>query len=277
MGKDKRMTLKGKLEVCAGEGEVISYRELAAHLGESGRRNLVDELDKINNETCNRWDVLLSAVVVGENGMPDSGFFDKFRGGSWALKRWEGRSRDLDSRAIFREELAAVYESYSAQVWVHVFIDLENTPKDARWNALRWLIARDYSLRGVAFTKQEHKKTREPASLREIGIDFYRVPEIEKGGQEADAAILVEFGRVTHRVTTRDFVCFMSISDRIYKVASEIALRENLRVLRFCDDKTRKWKPKSEGAYCAFDINAPETWDAEMDKLLRKLNSYRGT
>ena len=55
--------------------------------------------------------------------MPDSGFFDKFRGEDWPLKRWEGRSRNLDSRVIFREELAAVYEHYNAPVRVHVLID----------------------------------------------------------------------------------------------------------------------------------------------------------
>ena len=260
--------LKGKLEVCAREGGVITYRELSALIGEGGRRNLVDELDKVNNETCRRRGILLSAVVVGENGMPDSGFFDKFRGEDWPLKRWEGRSRNLDSRVIFREELAAVYEHYDAPVRVHVLIDLENTPTKKWKNALDWLEKRSYRRSGSAFTKHARKLSTIAYLEDRHNIGFYRVPEIEKGGQEADAAILVEFGRVTQRVTTRDFVCFMSNADRIYKAASEIALRENMRVLRFCDSKTRKWTPKSKGVYCAFDIDAPATWDAEMDKLV---------
>ena len=260
------------MEDCAKKGGVIAYRDLSALLGNVGtRRGLVDILDRINEQTCRKDDILLSAVVVGDNDMPDSGFFDKFRAGRWPLSRWKDREREgVDSRAIFREELAAVYECHNAPVRVHVLIDLENNPTAKKWKgALAWLKTRGYRRSGSAFTKLACKPSTIAYLDREHNIDFCSVPEIEKRGQEADAAILVEFGRMTRRITTRDFVCFMATSDRIYKAASEIALRENMRVLRFCDSKTREWKPKkSEGVYCALDINAPQTWDAEMDKLV---------
>ena len=248
------------------KGSVIAYRDLAELLGGSSRRNLVDTLDSINEKTYRQQDILLSAVVVGDNGMPDSGFFDKFRAGRWLLRRWEGRNRELDSRDIFREELAAVYDFHDAPVKVHVFIDLENTPNEGRWNALNWLKGRGYQLSGVACTKQKHRETREPARLDDCDIAFRPVPSIGSGGQEADAAILVEFGRVTHRITRRDFVCFMG-SDKIYKPIANIALSEGMRFLHFAkaDDKSQvpAWEPKdNKDAYRVFDINgSSKSWD----------------
>ena len=257
--------LKARLEQCARDGEVIAYRDLAADFGDIRRRELVDRLDKINAETCHRRGILLSVVVVGHNGMPDSGFFDK----EWPLPRWKDRKwEDVDSRTIFREELAAVYHEYDAPVRVYVSIDLENASNDGWRNALCWFRERGYRLFGVACTKNENKKARRWLNQEEFyDIEFRLVPSIGRKGQEADAAVLVEFGRVTHRVTTRDFVCFIAVADRIYKPAVEIALSEKMKVLRFCSGETLKWRPKNEGVYHPFDIKSPESWDAVLGGL----------
>ena len=258
------------MEGCAKKGGVVAYRDLSALSGHVGaRRGLVDTLDRINEQTSRTDGILLSAVVVGDNDMPDSGFFDKFRAGRWPLNRWKDREREgVDSRAIFREELAAVYEFHGAFVKVHTLIDLENISMEKWKSALAWLEKRRYCVSGSAFAKHARKSSTIDYLRDKHDIDFGCAPLVGRKGQEADAAVLVEFGRVTHRITTRDFVCFMATSDRIYKAASEIALREKMRVLRFCDAKTREWTPKNKGVYCALDINAPETWDAEMDKLV---------
>ena len=281
MGKETReeRTFKyaaiAKMEEHAKKGSVIAYRDLAELLGGSGRRNLVDTLDSINEKTYRKQDILLSAVVVGDNGMPDSGFFDKFRVGRWPLVRWEGRNRDLDSRAIFREELAAVYERYDAREKVYVCIDLENASgaSGSEWqNPLNWLRERGYRVFGVACTKhknQKAQKAKEWLAQEFDGIEFRYAPTVGKKGQEADAAILIEFGRATHRVTIRDFVCFIAGADKVYKAATKIALGEGMKVLRFCNSEAAKWNPKSKGFYRSFDINAsPESWDVALDKLV---------
>lgn len=256
-------------------GEVIAYRDLAAQVG-GGRRELVDALDRINAKTCRNSGILLSAVVVGNNGMPDSGFFEKFKSRQkngewlWPLKRWEGLDREsVDPEIIFRVELAAVYKFYDAPIRAHVFIDLENSEgwPNAR-KALLWLRDRGCRLSGVACTKSkyEFEEARVWLEDEEKEIKFLRVPKVGPKGQEADAAILVEYARSTHQVTTRDFVCFIAGKDRIYKTLTGMALREGMRVLRFCTgEDTVNWKPDDKGFYRAFDLAASEAeWDAHM-------------
>ena len=180
-----------------------------------------------------------------------------------------GQGPEFGFRAIFREELAAVYASYDAPVQIRVFLDLENASNDGWRNALGWLKGCRFRLSGVACTKHDNKDACRFLKEGEFGIEFRRTPNVGPKGQEADAAILVEFGRATHRVTTRDFVCFIAVRDKIYKSATEIALREGMKVLRFCGSDSMGWTPKNKGVYRPLDIDGPaESWDQALEGLV---------
>ena len=269
--KDVKNALVEVLERVATNGGLITYSELIRQVADNsqcekefadpvkgGRRRLVDYLDKINLDSANDKGVLLSVVVVGEHGMPDSGFFDKLRNRpQWGLQRWRSASvMTAPLSDIFREELSAVYHLYDARQKIYVFMDLENISKPGRECVLRWLAEHCY-VSGVALTAQEHNANKAPAFLREFNIDFIRVSN--SGGNAADAALLAVFGGMAHHIARRDFVCFVG-DDQIYNQAVELSLKDKIKVLRFGRSGAKEWMPDNKGEYHFFDINDPAGW-----------------
>ena len=272
--------LAAEIKKAAEAGRFASYRELAEFAAQkwpkefpkNDRRRLVDYLDAINRDS-RRMGILLSVIVVGNDGMPDFGFFQKLKANEWPMKRLSPQDIGLESdEKIFRREAAKVFRACEARKGIHVFMDLQNIPvqgeKEFRgWiAALEWL-ARWGRLSGRAYSTDPHKK-RKPV-LNKHGI---QKEDVSKSGKDAaDAALLVEFGRGAFRVPDRDFVCIMG-SDEIYNQAVELAVRDGINVLRFCGGTALQWEPKSEARfYCAFDINASSNnWDDALREAIKK-------
>ena len=117
------------LREAAQGGLVYTYDLLLAkppvqNLIGGDRNRLYRALDAINAETCVDG-YLLSAVVVGEHGMPGTGFFRKLRSGDWS-PRSAPPAAVLSGPAAFRNELRRVFDKFRAPKKAAVFIDLEN-------------------------------------------------------------------------------------------------------------------------------------------------------
>ena len=260
--------IAGEIEKAAGQGRFVSYRELSkfavekypAEFPKNNRRRLIECLDEINHKS-RRKGFLLSAIVVNDDGMPDSGFFRKLRMGEWG-KIPEDIGRESDEK-IFRREASAVFHAHDARVGVLVLIDLQNVPNKngERDKALNWL-GDHANVRGYSFAFPEHRK-----KLREVRRHRIEKRDVVNSGLNAvDAALLVEFGRKAFRVPERDFVCIMG-RDGIYNQAAVLALESGVKVLRFYAGDM-DWEPdnKDKGFYRAFNLADPvEEWDAEMD------------
>ena len=262
--------LARKIKAAAKEGRFVLYRELAEfafqqwdkEFPKNDRRCLVDYLDAINHDSCREGkDVLLSIIVVNDDGMPDSGFFRKLKLGKWKMDPLQIRSIEHErDEKIFRREAAKVFRAYAERVGVLVFIDLQSVPPDGRDNALNWL-GNHANVRGYAYGLPEHKK-----KLRALRNNQIHKRDVVDSGKDAvDAALLVEFGREAFRIPESDFVCIMG-SDAIYKQATELALKNGVKVLCFCKRDMMNWSLETDGFYRVFDIAAPvEEWDANMD------------
>lgn len=258
--------LAGKIKGSAKKGRLIPYRELSAFatreypeaFPKDDRRRLINCLDAVNLDPGCRG-VLLSVIVVNDDGMPDSGFFRKVRAGMWPAGRLSSHDigHETDEK-IFRREASEVFRVCGAPVGFHVFIDLQNIPKRGMKAALQWLRQRG-EVSGHAFSSsgQSYKRW-EPF----MGTTIKKHSVSNSGENAVDAALLVEFRRAAFRVPDRDIVCIMG-TDAIYNQAAELAVGEGIKVLRFCGGGALEWNPESgEGFYCALNFDGgPEDWD----------------
>ena len=257
--------LAAEIKKAAEAGRFASYRELAEFAAQkwpkefpkNDRRRLVDYLDAINRDS-RRTGILLSAIVVGNDGMPDFGFFQKLKANEWPMERLSPQDIGLESdEKIFRREAAEVFRACEVRVGVLVFIDLQNVPPKARDDALDWL-AVHANVRGYAFSLPSHRK-----GLRALRSHRIEKRDVSESGHDAvDAALLVEFGRRAFRIPERDFVCLMG-SDKIYNQAAELAVRDGVKVLQFCGgEPLLRWRPESgKGLYRVFDIEDSGRWE----------------
>ena len=265
--------LADKIEESAAKGRLIPYRELSAFASReypesfptNNRRRLINCLDAINRDSI-RKGILLSAIVVNDDGMPDSGFFQKAREGEWLAGRLSSKviGHETDEK-IFRHEASEVFRVCGAPVRFHVFMDLQNimrrgAAKLRGWRvALKWLSNRG-NVSGYAYSTQLHQKR-----LATLKMHCIRKRDIPDTGKDAvDAALLVEFGRVVLRIPERDFICIMG-SDGIYNQAADIATRNGVKVLRFCTGEALDWKPESGEFYLAFAIGDSAEWNAKWE------------
>ena len=118
------------LRKAARDGLVYTYDQLLAEPPVKGliggdRNRLYEALDEINAETCVDG-YLLSAVVIGEHGMPGTGFFRKLRRGDWSPRSASRSVARQPGHAVFRGELRRVFDKFRAPRRAAVFIDLEN-------------------------------------------------------------------------------------------------------------------------------------------------------
>ncbi len=275
--------VRRELESVAKKGETLGYTKLRdairrqfAGQGNWGRREMVELLDEINRETSlPLHGILLSVVVVNNQGIPDSRFYEKWRDEEWGHREIPGENSRASASdlAIFREELAKVYDIHDAPRKIHVYMDLENIPGEpargktdrrtafaAAKEILSWLAKKEnVQISGKAFTA---KKEKNPYKSWKSMLNGHKIDIVEvlpTGKNAADAALTMAFGAVKDRIIGRDYACFVVGEDEIYNQLVADALSREINILHF-GKADRELNPDFRN-YRFFDIDNSDKWE----------------
>ena len=276
-------------------GRVCTYDSLLARppisgMLAGGRPELYSVLDAINDETRHQ-DYLLSAVVIGDHGMPGTGFFRKLRCGQWPRPSRKtallsARKTDL---SIFREELRRVFDEFLAPRNIAAFIDLENLTQvqdgvisaiDELRKNFRDENGRDGKVLPFGFFHAANKTETSTGlwkekKLRRIG-NLQRFPAHKDASAKTSAADTVLVGKWSAHVE-EGFPIYRSADAAAKSAIGEIVILTPRDIICLFADDTMYHAPVLHAIEAGFEVWGFGDGDKKKDKRENRLDKFRGT